>query len=504
MNSASKKNNGYFVFVYIFVASLFPHALLAADDFEAYRRQQQQGAQKENAEFQEYKDKLDREFADFLKGQWSEFDTMQGKVRIKEPKPKQVPVVTPTVPVSPAPSPVAPVPSPVVKLPVIQPVLPPPAPPQPKPVPVAADMLEIMFYGNAVRYSFDQKWKSYRMSGGDKPEAMSAFWTMMSGSKYEPTIQSINDARRDLKLDDWGGVTLWRAVVQSLQTERKSEQNLLLWYFLVKSGYDVRMGYAGDDVHLFVAMKQPVYATKYTKVGDQTYYAALASDHGDSIRSFYTYDASYPNKLNPLDIRSASTGFEKSVSAQRTLAFIYKDKNIKFNVPYDRRLIEYLDSFPQSEFELYFDTDGSSLLRHGLLDELKKYTSKMGEEEAVDFLLTFIQQAFPYKTDEAQFGRERYFFVEESLYFPFNDCEDRAVFLSWLVRELVGIKVIGLLYPGHMTTAVALKKTKPEFSTVNYHGDQYVIADPTYIGASVGMAMPSYEKLKPTRVVEIR
>jgi len=47
-----------------------------------------------------------------------------------------------------------------------------------------------------------------------------------------------------------------------------------------------RLGYAGEDVHLFVAMKQPVYATKFTKVGDQTYYAVLASDHGDNIRSF--------------------------------------------------------------------------------------------------------------------------------------------------------------------------------------------------------------------------
>jgi hypothetical protein len=242
---------------------------------------------------------------------------------------------------------------------------------------------------------------------------MSAFWTMMSGSKYEPTIQAINSSRRDLNLDDWGGVTLWRSVVQTLQPERKSEQNLLLWYFLVKSGYDVRLGYAGDDVHLFVAMKQPVYSTKFTKVGDQTYYAALATDHGDSIRSFYTYEASYPNKLKALDIKSASTGFTKTVSATRALAFEYKGKIINLNVPYDRRLVEYLESFPQSEFELYFDTDGSSLVRHGLLAELKQYTATMGEEEAVDFLLAFVQKSFAYKTDNEQFGHERYFFVEE-------------------------------------------------------------------------------------------
>lgn len=475
--------------IYILVcASVFPIIAFAADDFEDFRKQQQLGAQQIIAEFQEYKEKQDHEFADFLKGQWSEFDTFKGKVRIKEPKPKQVPVVMPVAPVSPIPTP----------------LIPEPAPPQPKPVPVAVDTLEILFFGNVVRFAFDQQWKDYRLSGGARPEAMSTFWTMMSGSKYEPTIKSIGDTRHDLKLDDWAVVTLWRSVAQALQPVRKSEQNLLLWYFLIKSGYDVRVGYAGDDVHLFIAIKQPVYSTKYTKVGDQTYYAVLAADHGDSIRSFFTYDASYPNKLKPLDIHAASIGFSRTVPAQRVLAFDYKGKNIKLNVPYDRRLVEYMDSFPQSEFELYFDTEGSSLLRKGLLAELHKYTSKMGEEEAVDFLLSFIQQAFPYKTDNDQFGRERYFFVEESLFFPYNDCEDRSVLFSWLVRELVGIKVVGLLYPGHMTTAVALKHTKPEFSTVTYRSTEYVIADPTYVGATVGMAMPSYKKLKPVRVVEIQ
>jgi hypothetical protein len=139
-----------------------------------------------------------------------------------------------------------------------------------------------------------------------------------------------------------------------------------------------------------------------------------------------------------------------------------------------------------------------------LLPELKKYTAKMSEEEAVDFLLAFVQKAFAYKTDQEQFGHEKSFFVEESLYFPYNDCKEHSVVFAWLVRELLGIKVIGLLYPGHLTTAVALKQVRPEFATVDYQGKRYVIADPTYINAPVGMAMPSYANLKPSRVMEIQ
>ena len=500
-------------------AAITPNSFAASDSFEAYRQQQQQGAQKIKAEFQEYKDNQDREFSSFLKSQWREFDTFQGKVRIKEPKPKQPPVVLPAAKPVPVPEPIAPKPTPDIKAKpapitpapapviapiVVAPVIPPPPPPQPKPVPVSADTLELSFYGNTVSFHFDPQWKKYRLPHSDKPEAMSAFWTMMSGSNYEPTIESVNAARRELKLDDWGYVTLWRDVVQALQPERKSEQNLLLWYFLVKSGYDVRLGYAGSDVHLFIAVKQQVFSTKFTKVGPQTYYAVLAADHGDSIGSFYTYEASYPAKLKPLDIASASTRFTKPVSAQRTLAFEYKGEAIKISVPYDRRLVQYMGSFPQSEFAIYYDTDGSQLLRHSLLAELKKHTAKMGEEEAVNFLLTFVQKAFAYKTDDDQFGYEKYFFVEESFFFPYSDCEDRSVLFAWLAHELVGVKMIGLVYPGHMTTGVSLKQVKPGFSTVDYQGARFVIADPTYIGASVGMAMPFYAKLKPNRVIDIQ
>ncbi len=496
----------------LLAASLPARAATAQDDFDAYRRQQQQGAQKLKTEFRLYKEKQDAEFADFLKSQWSEFETFQGKVRIKEPKPRRAPVAVP-VATKPRPSNAASRRSgqarpgyaafrtAVAEVPIAQPIVPPP--PQPKPVPVAADVLEIFFYGNPVSFVFDPEWKSYRLSSGAKPEVMSAFWTMMSGSKYEPTIKAIDDARRELKLDDWGHVTLWRSVVQALQPGRRAEQNLLLWYFLVKSGYDVRLGYSGPDVHLFIAVKQQVYSTKFTAVGNQTYYAVLATDHGDSIRSFYTYEASYPNKLKPLDLGYVSTGFARPVEAQRTLSFDYRGEKIRLSVPYDRRLVEYESSFPQSEFPVYFDTEGSALLRHGLLAELKQHTAKMGEEEAVNFLLAFVQKAFAYKTDDEQFGYEKYFFVEESLYFPYNDCEDRAVLFAWLVNELLGIKGVGLLYPGHMTTALALKQVKADFSTVDYRGNRYVIADPTYIGATVGMAMPSYAKLRPSRVVEI-
>lgn len=494
--------------ILLFIIALSPSS--AADDFETYQSKERHGVRTATEEFVKYKEQEDREFASFLKSRWREFETYKGIVRIAEPKPRQIPVAPQTEkPVKARPS----VPKIDKQPPSHVPEPPPlklsPLPTEPKPAPTVQTptkphLIEISFYGNRVLSSFDERWRKYRLPKGVQSEVMSAFWTMMSGSKYDSTLRDISQARRELKLDDWGYVSLWREAVRALQPELRSEQNLLLWFFLVKSGYDVRLGYSGSDIHLFVAVKQQVYSTKFTTVGSQTYYAILASDHGDSIGSFYTYEASYPNKLNALDLGSASTGFTKAAPTQRDLTFEYKGKPITLGVSYDRELVNYVGSYPQSEFPLYFDTDGSSLLRQGLLKELKRHTARMDEEETINFLLAFVQNSFAYKTDDEQFGREKYFFVEESLHYPYNDCEDRSVLFSWLVSNVAGIKTIGLVYPGHMTTAVALKNIKPGYATTDYQGDRFVIADPTYIGATVGMAMPSYVNLKPKKLIKIQ
>jgi hypothetical protein len=514
----------------IFLSVSIPSGHAATQsEFEAFRSQQSREVQKVRSEFNAYKEKQDAEFADFLKARWSEFETYKGIRRIKEPKPRVIPVakpkpyVEPPIPDEPkakqangmpsspsaldSPAPIAP---PEVKPAVISPL--PQRPQEDKqahqqlprvPNRLAANEKDVAFYGNPVRFPFDSKWSGYNMAQNPAAESISAFWLLMSESEYEPFINAMQMSRKRMELDDWGHVSLIRAAVETLQPGKDDEQKLLLWFFLIKSGYDVRLGYSGNNVHLFVAIGQHVFATKFTKVGAQKYYAVLDRDLGASIGSFYTYSAKYPGKLRPINIKTAATAFTKKVAQKRELSFEYQGKKIHLNVAYDRALVDYLTSFPQSDFDLYFDTDGSNLVRQGLLEELRRHVQGRSEEDAVNFLLAFVQKAFAYKTDDDQFGHEKYFFVEESLHYPYNDCEDRSVIFAWLVHELVGDKVVGLLYPGHMTTAVALKSSRQGLASISHQGERYVIADPTYIGATLGMPMPSYAKVSPNRVVDI-
>ena len=114
------------------------------------------------------------------------------------------------------------------------------------------------------------------------------------------------------------------------------------------------------------------------------------------------------------------------------------------------------------------------------------------EADAANILINFVQTAFQYQRDEQQFGYEKPFFVEELFYYPYSDCEDRAMLYSYLVRKLLGLDVVLLDYPDHIATAVRFKgNVGGDYVMVG--GQKYIVCDPTYIGASIGMTMPQFK-----------
>ena len=473
-------------------------ARAAADGYQDWLRAQRGGVAETERQYQAYRNEQDQQFSSHLKSQWQEFQVFQGKVRDPNPKPRLIPkapaAASPPARVEPAPLDVPVKLAQLPKAPVS------PAPTRPMPIEVAADNIDFSFYGNAIRLPYDRQWRTLRV-GSINPKVLAAFWEQMSETRHQPTLHAMAQVRRDLSLDDWGHIALWRQLVKTLQPNQPTEQELLLWYFLVKAGVDVRLGYSGSQVFLFVAVRQPVYAASFIKMGKVTYYALLSPDRGKGLRTFNTYESNYPAALQPIDLSGASIAFTRTSPIEKQVNFEYQGRRINLKLAYDPQLVDYMASFPQMDFDLYFVTQGSNSAREPLLRALHQHLQGMREEEAVNFLLAFVQKAFAYQTDQDQFGYEKYFFVEEALHYPYSDCEDRSALFAWLVRELLGLKTVGLHYPGHMTTGVAVKNVPRNGASVEWQGERYVIADPTYINAGIGMAMPSYAHTKPLRVI---
>jgi len=435
-------------------------------------------------------------------------------VKLPEPAPARVPApITPgaAVPVLPVPpgtqeKPAAvpvpdiePVAAPVVTVPPIAAI---PEPVKVAPVAVAVlpkgQKLNIDFYGQRLTFTYDPAFKvklDRRIDG----KAISNYWSALSLADYEPLLQQIEAQRLPLQLNDWGYALLTYKVAQGIYTG-KNEQSLFTWFVMTKAGYRARIAYDVSQVYLLMPAQQQVYATAYFTFDNQRYYALGLDGSKHKLDRVFTYDGNYPGASKSLDMR-----LDKSLNTSRqdkfkTVAFTYNGTKYQVKVDTDDQTIAYLQTYPQLDINIYFMADVNRATANPLLQQLKPMVQGKSEQDAVNLLLRFVQTAFPYKTDEQQFGIENYLFPEETLHYPYSDCEDRSVFFAWLVRNLVGLDVVGLDYPGHVATAVRFNENIAGDS-ISYNGKRYVISDPTYINANAGMTMPDFKKVQPKVIV---
>ncbi|MDE6018086.1 MAG: hypothetical protein K2G85_04660, partial [Muribaculaceae bacterium] len=172
------------------------------------------------------------------------------------------------------------------------------------------------------------------------------------------------------------------------------------------------------------------------------------------------------------------------------------------DVAVNKNIIDFYNDYPlNSHWNLYANASLSQDVKEQLYPALEKTFEGKRVPEAANILLHFVQKAFQYKTDQDQFGIERSLFPDETFYYPYSDCEDRAILYSVLVRELLGLDVILVHYPEHIATAVAFdEQVNGDYFDIN--GRRFTVCDPTYINADIGMAMTQF-KSTPAEIIKL-
>ena len=122
------------------------------------------------------------------------------------------------------------------------------------------------------------------------------------------------------------------------------------------------------------------------------------------------------------------------------------------------------------DIRCYASSVADEEVRSTVVFQLRDQLQGMSESEAANALLHFVQKGFEYQPDGQQFGDgvEKSFFFDETLYFPYCDCEDRSIFYVCLVRELLGLDVLLLGYSDHECTAVVLSSPPETYASFIY------------------------------------
>jgi hypothetical protein len=469
------------------------------DELDALEREFEQFKQQENEKFQAFREKENKAFAAFLKGEWKPFTPEPAKTT----KPSPEPIIPKDIVLPPVPAEAQDLP--ILKAPKFSPL--PEDLPEDLPEPEISDAPDAVtepnnnetsiskpgntpFFGTQVRLEYRPELKV--MSTGIQEKDVSTWWQNMSKVDYTPYLNSLTSAVKYHHLDDWGTLQLIKASAESFHRS-EPERTLFRFFMLNQMGYQCRIARNGNRLVLLIPFQQQVFAMPFLNMDGKKYYVENLS-RNEPIQSL-NGDFSKSSKVISLAVKSHPKLEDKWLSR------LLRWKADTTRIPYNERLIAYYQSYPQADLSIFFNAPMSK----GVQDEMRtlmgaKIAGK-NEFEAVSILLDFVQQSFPYQTDQQQFGKEKYFFPEEMLHHPYSDCEDRAVFFARLVSDLTGLSVIGLHYEAHAATAVLFSAPLPG-DAVEYNGERYLVCDPTYIGASVGMSMPAVKGQVP-EVIEV-
>jgi hypothetical protein len=328
------------------------------------------------------------------------------------------------------------------------------------------------------------------------PQDASDAWLALARADLAPLREATTRLARERRLGDWGLFRLLEELAAVAYPADASRRSLLHWYLTVRHGQDTRIALARGGYAVLYAADTVVYQAEFLARDGRAYYLHDPDGRFAGQRNLRTPDAAAPGERSPMVFDLAELPATAPDPVVRTLDWQTDGRDVTIDVTLDRRLVAFLASIPQTGLRSHFGAGLSSAAWTSLTAGLSPHLAGLEPADQVAVLLSWVQHAIPYETDQEQFGHEDYLYPDETLFYPAADCEDRAALLAVLVRGLVGLPVVGLDYPGHIATAVAMGD--------RFGGDHFVldgtvftVCDPTFIGAAPGRSMPRMEGESP-------
>ena len=379
--------------------------------------------------------------------------------------------------------------APITK-PVVVPVTPPavkPSAPTGELFTASSDKQMVNFCGQKVYV--DKSLKGVCSIGNMRENAIADAYEAMCKADYKALVDDCRKVKKELNLNDWGIFLFVREASKTLCTDENAAV-VMQQFLLNELGYKSKMARRADrnQMLLFVAADCQVYGHPYFTKDGLNYYNLTSNESCQ----FYMCQEDSPKAKSKLNMQvnhapALNAGMVNSVHKNRS-------GSVAVSVDVPKSLMEFYGSMPQCDYSVYVNAEVNPSVASKVLSTLAPLVNGKGEAEAANLLINFVQTGFQYATDQEQFGYEKPFFVEELFYYPYCDCEDRSVLYSYLVRNLLKLDVVLLDYPNHIATAVCFNENvSGDFVTVG--GKKYVVCDPTYIGASIGKAMPQFKNV---------
>ncbi len=483
------------------IVMLFNQSISSQNDYDEFVKKQQQEmsdqeqeqqkwVKERDEEFQQfvrereiYIQKMDSEFTSYIKQHWVDFDAFVSKAP-EMPKPVLQPKNEKTVAVSNSQILVSTANKAIVSetnMPVLS---------KEEPAKFPKNTAQFKFYETPISIDYDKNFITYFPASVNE-EVVGDKLTQYNGCFYGTLINDLVFYKNRMNLNDWGYYQLIKQFAEAVYNKKSNSSTFLTWFILMKSNYKVKLGFADNNLILLIPFQQEVFRHLFVVIDQMNYYVMEKSE----AKNIATYRKDFPEARKIFDLSVNQPIYLKSDIKVRKIPFGTDTLKIKYNA----NLVSFYKDYPLASLDIYFSAELSSIVKESIIESFSRITKGMSEKDAISVILKVIQD-LPYKTDEEQFGGQKFMFTDEFFSYPAYDCDKKAVTFSVILREVLKSSSVGLEYSDHVSCAVKFnEQVKGDFLTIN--NQTYTVCDPTYLNAPIGMAMPKYKDEKAKIVV---
>lgn len=356
--------------------------------------------------------------------------------------------------------------------------------------------LTIPFYSEQLSYSFDPDLVIAAPKTMEEQEIV-AFYRNLEETSYESLISTLKKHQSKYNLNDWLVYELTKKIVDHIYTGKSDKQkNLTTWFLLSKLGYDTRLAFLKNQAFIYVRTEEEIFETPLIEDENHRFVglSEMQQKRSKSSKGVYLLNFLAAPNGKSFSFSLKELPALKIGQQNKTFQFTWNGETFQLPIQIDKTLIDVMDNYPVIAESGYLSTPMSNTLKNSLLPHLRDIIKDKTQKEKLEILVTFTRSAFKYREDEDYFGRSRPMIPDEVFFYPYSDCEDRSAVFFSLVEELLGLPMIVVAFPDHLTIAVGLDE--PIGPSIKYKGKKFYICDPTGPSNSseIGRVPKGYER----------
>lgn len=335
------------------------------------------------------------------------------------------------------------------------------------------------FYGHTLSVSHDyylSTFKFRQLNQQEIDQRLDGFRnTNLTRSTYKLTQHAdkfeLDDAARVLLVDKFAN--------QITEAPYSNEATFIKYIILKDMGYDVVLTRTGTQLNCLGNLSFTPGRFIYIRYNNKVYKDLNFTNRENKGKHLIFKDdeitrrriAHNPSKAPKIDAKKV----------EKSLDFVFKTESHELEAVSNASITEYLGDLPMYKVGSEFTALGvSPEMDATAIDYLRTQVAGRDQVESVQFLLAFVQQVVPYGSDYDKYGEERFYYPEETIMSSTADCEDKAMLLAYLCKDILNIETVGLYFEKdeHISLGIKIPDYAPS-GAFSYAGETYVSCEPT-------------------------